>query len=139
MNYKQSVAGAVSIIFLAGCIPVTAWHKGNVSQGRVNHEFTNCQVYAAKEVPTSIENKVTGGFFVGYLWVPTTSDVDTNNTLRDKVVAQCMSQKGFQKVELPLCPSNVKAPPMDKPAIITNKSCFKALPGGYYAIAQKKK
>lgn len=135
---KRYISGAMSLVFLAGCVPTTAWYKGSVTQNRANQDLTTCQASAAKSIPTSIENKVTGGFFIGYVYIPTTSDVDTNNQLRSKVVAQCMTSKGFQAVELPLCTSNVPVPNLKKPAVITSKSCFKVIPGGYYAIAQKK-
>lgn len=135
---KRFITCATSLIFLTSCVPTTAWYKGTITQNRANHDLTNCQANATKSIPTSIENKVTGGFFIGYIYVPTTSDVDTNNQLRNKVVAQCMTKKGFQSVELPVCTSNVSPPNLKAPARITTKSCFKLLPGGYYAIAQKK-
>ena len=93
---------------------------------------------AAKEVPTSIESKVDGGVFIGYVYIPTKSDVDTNDGLRKKVVAQCMTKYGFTTVELPLCAQSVPVPDMSRPATYNEKSCFKAVEGGYYAIAQSK-
>ena len=137
MPIKNTAFIITSFVFLSGCVPTAAWHNGGVSQKRANDQLTSCQVSATKDVPTSIENKITGGFFVGYIWIPTTSDVDTNNELRSKVVAQCMTNKGYRSVELPVCPAKVPMPDMNKRATINNNSCFKQISGGYYAIAQK--
>lgn len=128
------LVGVTAIV--AGCMPTAAWYKGSVSQRRANDQFTTCQVKAVKDVPTSIESQITGGYYIGYIWIPTASDVDTNDGLRSKVVAQCMTRKGFQAVELPLCAGGVATPDMNARATINEGSCFKALPGGYYAIAQ---
>lgn len=125
-------------VALSGCVPTQAWYKSNVSQNRANETLTNCQAAAASSVPTSIENKVTGGVFIGYVYIPTTSDVDTNDQLREKVVAKCMSKGGFQTVELPVCAQSVPVPDMSVPAVLEGKPCFKAIQGGYYAIAQQK-
>lgn len=132
-----SVLTITSVLVLSGCVQTAAWHKGSVTQKRANTQLTTCQVKATKDVPTSIENKITGGVMIGYIWLPTTSDVDTNDQLRSKVVAQCMTNKGYQSVALPLCTPNAPMPDMNKRAVINENSCFKQLSGGYYAIAQK--
>lgn len=137
MNPKFLISALVSATLITGCVPTTAWHNGEVTQNRANQEFTGCQVKASKEVPTSIERKNTGGYFIGYVYIPTSSDFDTNDQLRNKVVAQCMTGKGYQVVELPVCPANATKPDMNSSAVITEKSCFKSIPGGYYAIAEK--
>jgi hypothetical protein len=136
---KTKVLSALILsVVVSGCVPTQAYFNGSVSQNRSNDLLTSCQADAAKTVPTSIENQVTGGFFVGYVWIPTTSDVDTNDPLRQKVVAQCMAKRGFTRVELPACENNVAVPDMTKPASVTENSCFKAINGGYYAIADKR-
>lgn len=138
MLKKCVLLSVTSMVILSGCVPTTAWYKGSASQKRANSQLTECQVNATKDVPTSIEKKVTGGVLIGYIYIPTTSDVDTNDQLRNKVVAQCMTNKGYQPVELPVCPGNVVMPDMNKRVTISSKSCFKQLSGGYFAIAQKK-
>lgn len=138
MLKNYALLSVTSMMILSGCVPTTAWYKGSVTQKRANSQLTECQVNATKDVPTSIEKKVTGGILIGYIYIPTTSDVDTNDQLRNKVVAQCMTNRGYQPVELPVCQSNVPMPDMDKRAVISNKSCYKPLSGGYFAIATKK-
>jgi len=122
---------------LAGCVSPSGWYRANVSQSRANNDLTNCQVKATQNVGTNIQTQATGGYFVGYVFIPTFSNVDVNTTLRSKVVAQCMTGRGYQTVELPLCPSRVAIPEMSRPAKLTENSCFKSIEGGYYAIAQK--
>ncbi len=127
----------IVLLSLVGCNP-SGWYKPAVSQRSANNDLTNCQVKAAQNVPTNTQTQVTGGYYVGYVFIPTYGSVDTNTQLRGKVLAQCMNGRGYQAVELPLCAGNVPVPDMSKPAHITEKSCFKSIAGGYYAIAQKK-
>lgn len=135
---KAFISAVCASVALMGCVPTQTYFHKSFSQQRSNDLLTNCQADAAKAIPTSIENQVTGGFFIGYVWIPTTSDVDTNDDLRKKVVAQCMAKRGFTQVELPLCEASVAIPDMSKPATVTDQSCFKAINGGYYAIADKR-
>ncbi|HBN29930.1 MAG TPA: hypothetical protein DD416_01590 [Rhodobacteraceae bacterium] len=123
-------------ISLSGCLP-TGWYNASVTQSRANGDLTNCQVRAVNDVPTNIQTQTTGGYFIGYIYIPTQGSVDVNTTLREKVVAQCMTKRGYQTIELPLCPARVAIPDMNRPVILTEKSCFKDISGGYYAIALK--
>lgn len=98
---KKTGTLLATLALLAGCVPTQYWVKNGVTLAQYQREQTQCEVTGAQSVPTNTQ--------VG--WAPYVGiySADTNSGLRDRVIAQCMTDKGYQYVELPTCGSDIAA------------------------------
>lgn len=120
----RSIIFVVTAIGLSACAPTTQtvyWQDGT-TQGRINQAVTQCQVEALQSVPQSVavgttpryttpvqtncydtgyglQCNSTGGQTLG----GQTYSYDPNSDLRNRVEAQCMANRGYSLVSLPVC------------------------------------
>lgn len=139
---------ALGFAFLAGCFPVEIYHKDGAALTRLQADETACQVQALKEVPVNKMTRVTpirmvprkvcdasgacettyrtiGGQVITY---------DANEKLRARYEAQCMTDKGYRTVELPICQGDTPATLPGKVPALTEDSCAVRTKTGYRAI-----
>lgn len=110
------------LLALTACGPLGTYYKVGVTQARLNTDITNCEVTAVQKVPPNKQIRRTPVYFTpasttcdkngkcttvgGYFRGGDVYTVDVNEKLRGRVKAQCMSQKGYQHVEIPRCTSD---------------------------------
>jgi len=115
---------ALSLLLLAGCAPLSIYHRAGVSVARMQSDQTACEVRALRDAPVASQIRQSPPVFVpgrqicngtkcsyrpGY-WQPgEVYSVDVNASLRGRVEARCMARKGYQPVELPLCSGAVRS------------------------------
>ena len=138
---------------LSGCLPLSVYYREGAEVGGIARDRTACDVAALREVPvrkltryipptysyrkscnatgacTTILILVSPGRWESY---------DANEGLRARVAVQCMADKGYAKVKLKPCPSDVVAdttitatrvqPPL------TSQSCAIKIRAGKYQI-----
>lgn len=118
------------ILTLAGILsacegPLDVYYKPGVSVTRLQTDETNCEVKALKDAPVAQEIRQRPPVFYpghpicnGYgqcwyrpgYWVDGgVYSVDVNKDLRNRVLTQCMAEKGYRPVSIPQCSSSVKA------------------------------
>ena len=107
-----------------GCAPVTTFYKPGVTLGLLAQDQTTCDVQALQKVPTAL-GKVQGPptvipadkicdadgncrVFAPEIVPGRIRTVDLNADLRARVSGQCMTQKGYDVVTLPICPSGIQ-------------------------------
>ena len=134
MRINTSVIITVTVVVQA-CGPIIVYHNPNVTEGRMHNDLLDCEVAALKAAPVDLVTekepdtwipekkdcdkkcnkkgnckkvcKKTGGY-----WEPgDTYTYDANEDRRKKFEGQCMTQKGYQPVELPIC-TNVATDPV---------------------------
>jgi hypothetical protein len=118
----SATALALSALLLAACGPLGIYHKAGTSVALMNDTQTTCEVEALGKVPvdrrierepvrivprrvcdsknncTTVYDRV-GGEVRTY---------DANEDLRQRVLNQCMTAKGYTYVELPACSQSIK-------------------------------
>ena len=128
---------------LAGCAPLSIYHKPGVSVTRMQSDQTNCEVAALRDAPVATQIRQRPPVFVpprkicdaagtcytepGYWVQGEIYTVDVNADLRGRVQTQCMAQKGYQPVSIPLCSASLAraAPPGQTTTLprLTEQSC----------------
>ncbi|SEJ64006.1 hypothetical protein SAMN05421762_2010 [Pseudooceanicola nitratireducens] len=112
------------------------WKSGKTYQQRQN-DFTNCEVEAVRKVPVAQAVGVTpvyhtpayttpiqtscygtgyyasctstgGQVYGGQTYGGDVYTYDANSDLRDRVAMQCMSNRGYQKITVPVCDAEQK-------------------------------
>lgn len=105
-----------------GCTPTSFWYKAGASTSKLNSDFVNCRVRAAQSVPVNTQVRTTPTYvtpgqtncystgyttqcntYGGQVHGGQTYSYDSNEKLRNEVVAQCMAQMGYQSISLPNC------------------------------------
>lgn len=85
----------VVAIALSGCVPQEFFVKNNVTYDRYERDSLACATKVTQQVPTNTQ--------VG--WAPYVGvySSDTNAPLRAANFELCMRDKGYQKVQVPMC------------------------------------
>lgn len=114
--------------FLIGCFPVSTYYAEGVSVAKRDRDELACDVAALRDAPVANQTRQTAPIFVpqrscdrhgrcyggGGYWVPgNVYTVDVNASLRSRVKAQCMADRGYRPVDIPICPVGIAnaAPP----------------------------
>lgn len=148
---------AISLGFaLIGCGPLQTNYKEGVSVATLNRDQTACDVAALRDVPVSIRvhryppeyvparrrcNKQGECIIVPGYWLPgEVESYDANALLRARVSQQCMSDKGYVRVSIPMCPGSVSQAVPQRATMrlprLTPKSCFVRNRDGSIQIVQ---
>ncbi len=115
-------------VTLIGCLPVSIYYAEGVSVAKRDRDNLECDVAALRDAPVANQTRQSAPIFVpgracdrhgrcyrsGGYWVPgDVYTVDVNASLRKRVKAQCMADRGYRPVEIPACPVGVAnaAPP----------------------------
>ena len=122
---KHASRMMVLALALAGCGPLTLYHRPGVSVSRMQADSTECEVQALRDAPVANQIRQNPPVFIpGNTWCnadgqcrtgPGTwvdggfTSVDVNAGLRDRVMRQCMANRGYQPVTLPECSASIKA------------------------------
>jgi len=109
------------LLVLVGCVNLNTYCKEGVTFRTLNNDLTNCEVSAVQKVPVKKLIRRTPMYFTptrtvcegdvcrtygGELRGGEIYTVDANEDLRKRVKAQCMSNKGYDFVEIPRCTSD---------------------------------
>jgi hypothetical protein len=142
---------------LAGCAPLTIYHREGVAVTRMQTDQTNCEVSALRDVPEARQVRrgppryIPGPRYCdrlgncrygpGYYIPGEIYTVDTNAGLRGRVADQCMAQKGYAPVTLPQC-TNAVAQSVPRGATrvlpkLTSSSCVIRNQGGSWQIVSQ--
>ena len=108
---------------LAGCAPLSIYHKEGTSVSRMQSDLLSCEVAAAQDVPIATELRREPPYYVpgdrvcysngkcylrgGYYIPGRVYTVDANRGLRSRVQTQCMADQGYSPVTLPQCSNAV--------------------------------
>ena len=110
------------LVVLAGCATPELFYREGVTIDRLDRDLTACRVSALRDVPPAIETRYTppdtilqpvchpGGACVWTRIVLRPSQyerIDTNAALREDVTRLCMADKGYARISLPSCSSDV--------------------------------
>jgi hypothetical protein len=148
------------MLVLGACAgPLDVFYKPGATVTRMQTDETNCEVKALKDVPISEQirqrppiyypgSSICNGsgncwYRPGY-WVDGgIYSVDVNKDLRNRVLTQCMANKGYSPVSIPLCSAGVKASAPNSTTTtlpsLTESSCYiKNEDGGFQIISQVK-
>jgi hypothetical protein len=123
---------------------IQAFYRANASWSDVSTGITNCEVYAAQQVPPNLQmqtsptfntpattfcNQIgsqvfcntTGGKTVG----GDVSSYDANSDLRSRVFSQCMASTGHVYATLRPCPEGAKISWPGRLPPLTDRVCYK--------------
>lgn len=142
---RQYLLVGAAFGLLAGCVPVEVYHKSGASLARLQSDETACQVSALKQVPVNRMTRISpirtlpqqicdrpGRCRVVYVeFGGELETYDANAPLRKKVEAQCMADKGYAQVELPICTDNVPQTLPGKVPPLSGASCAVRTKTGY--------
>ncbi|MFV0514021.1 MAG: hypothetical protein ACK5MY_10395 [Jhaorihella sp.] len=110
---------------IAGCGPMTIYHRPGVSVSRMQADSTECEVQALRDAPVANQvrqrppvyfpgTRVCDG--AGNCWVGPgywaggeLYTVDVNRDLRARATDMCMARRGYSPVSLPPCSAAVRA------------------------------
>ncbi|MGB7244799.1 MAG: hypothetical protein WBC93_22260 [Sulfitobacter sp.] len=144
---------------LAGCLPLSIYHRPGVTVARAQSETTRCEVSALARVPVANQIHREPPEFVpgrrvcdasgacttgpGYFIPGEIYTVDVNRELRGRVEAQCMAAKGYKKVKIPACaPGTATAGPPQATSVLPNitpQSCVIRHKGSGWQIVNRAK
>lgn len=108
-------------LITTGCFPVSAYYAEGVSVAKRDRDELDCDVAALRDAPVANQTRQSAPIYVpqrtcdrhgrchgGGYWVPgDVYTVDVNASLRKRVKAQCMADRGYRPVEIPICPAGV--------------------------------
>ncbi len=124
---KQRTAHIVFALaaVLAGCGPVTVYHKPDASFAQLDRDVLECQTSALKQAPVANEIRQSPSYFrpgrricedgncyhTSGHWVPgNIYTVDVNRTLRLRLQRSCMRDRGYSEIEARRCPAGTPRP-----------------------------
>lgn len=142
---------------LAGCAPLSIYHREGVEVTRMRSDQTNCEVSALRDVPEARQIRRGPARYIpgprycdrngycrygaGYYIPGEVYTVDANAGLRGRVADQCMAQKGYAPVTLPRCSNAVaqSVPPGSTRVLpkLTSSSCVIRNQGGTWQIVSQ--
>ena len=146
--------GALFVVLaLSSCGPTTIYHRDGADVSRIDSDLSACRVSALNQVPVNERQRYiaptytyrsfcyAGGYChsrrvllrPGYF-----ETYDVNEGLRADVTRSCMTNKGFDRVSLPLCSAEVtRATTITRTRVqppITDNSCIIRIQNGGYQI-----
>ncbi|MFK7743957.1 MAG: hypothetical protein AB8B47_02795 [Roseobacter sp.] len=107
------------VLVLSSCAPLEIYHQAGVTVSRMQSDLLSCEVDALRDAPVATQIRRAppeyipphrfcrasgqcyqrGGYFIeGELY-----SFDQNASLRSRVEAQCMTQKGYTRAQIPNC------------------------------------
>lgn len=113
---------------LAGCGPVTVYHKPDASFAQLDRDLLSCQASALKQAPVANEIRQSPSYYRpgrrvchdgncyhtrGYWVRGEIYTVDVNRPLRLKLQRSCMIDNGYSEVEAQRCPAGTPRPKAD--------------------------
>lgn len=119
-NVRFAFAGVLAL--LAACAPLELYHKEDVQVARLDSDLTGCRVSARSRVPADIRSRYIppvyshrricgAGGSCSYLPILLSpgrfKTYDANEGLRDDTVRVCMAGKGYAKVSIPPCDTDI--------------------------------
>lgn len=145
---RQYLLVSAAFVLLAGCFPVEVYQKAGGSLNRLQNDETDCKVSALQQVPVNKMTRITPIRLIPQtvcdknkncqvVYIEVGGDVeiyDANLPLRQRVEAQCMARKGYEKVELPICTGDVPATLPGRMPPLTEDSCAVKTKTGYRAV-----
>lgn len=142
-RYKAGLP-AENVLYLAGA-----------TEASRNRDVTNCQVYAAQQVPQNQVIRTSSSYTTpvqttcnhigtqvfcntsgGQTYGGGTYSVDANANLRSRVYHQCLADRGYRYVNLPVCPAGVVLKNRGKLPPLSRTTCYMATPDGRSAIGE---
>ncbi len=122
---KPVVALLNATMLLAACTgPLAIYYRPGISVARMQTDQTRCEVAALRDAPVANQIRqrppiyfpgrqicgAGGCYFSEGGWIEgSIYTVDVNEDLRGRVEAQCMAQKGYQPVSVPLCSGPIRS------------------------------
>ena len=121
---KNVLKVVAAFAVLSGCGPVSMYYQPGVAVSRLDTDHTNCEVSALRDAPVANQIRRDPSIFIpsrsycnsagscytrpGYWVHGDIYTVDVNAGLRQRVLDQCMQQKGYQQVSIPRCSQAVQ-------------------------------
>lgn len=138
---------------LSGCLPLSVYYKEGAQVSRIDSDQVQCDVFALKQVPQDIRRRYIPPVYqtrkhcnsLGHcsvrriLLAPGKWErFDANIGLREKVSAQYMIARGYDRVQLRACsPAVIEATPITATQVqppLTSQSCAIRIKGDKYQI-----
>lgn len=138
-----AITGFTASIMLTGCNSVTMLWKPGISVSQKQYDYDECTIAAFRKVPINRVANYTPGFYdpgtvqcsrvgdnvacyrVGQINIPgNISSYDKNQGLRERVRDRCLTAKGYQKKQVPICTSAKQKAEADKAKSIDQVKCW---------------
>ena len=137
---------SATFALLSGCVPVSVYHKTGGNLAQLQNDEVTCQVQALQKVPVNRMTRITpirtlprevcnskGHCRIVYMeFGGEVETYDANLPLRQKVETQCMINKGYQQIDIPICNTRPATLPGTMPAL-NAKTCAVKTKAGYRA------
>ena len=139
---RRPLALFSTAILLGACTPLSLYYKPGAAVKRMERDMLNCKVTSASKVPVNTQTRVVPGPFIsgrrvcnaagqcrtrpGHFAPDRIIMIDTNETLRGQVTAQCMTDQGYEQVKIPHCKAGIKTATPGQTAVLprlTPTSC----------------
>ena len=154
---RTSYAFSAVLVFLAACAPLETYYKPGVPVAQLNRDTTACEVKALRDVPVTMLTRRRPPIYIpgnrtcdaegncvghyGYYVPGGYETYDPNVGLRLRVERQCMADKGYAPVSIPVCPDSVaKAAPAratTRMPDLTERSCVIRNSDGTFQIVTR--
>lgn len=144
-----------TFVLLIGCLPVSTYYAEGVSVQQLDRDDIACDVQALRDAPVANQTRQSPPQYVSRrvcdaqghcrdqgFWRPgEIYSVDVNASLRKRVKAQCMADRGYRPVDIPACPQGVaQAAPAGATEILPRlgpRSCaIRKDQGGFLIVTQ---
>lgn len=144
----------IAVMTVAGCAPLTIYHKAGVPVARMERDTQQCAVSALRDVPVSTQIRREPAQYIpghricnsagkcrttrGYYIPGEIYTVDVNERLRARQQDFCMADRGYAPVSIPPCPDSVaRAAPAARTDVLPQlnpRSCAIRNRNGTYQI-----
>ncbi|MBP0483626.1 hypothetical protein [Sagittula salina] len=103
---RKLVAVALTIGAVSGCVNQETFVKNNIRYSEYELDRAECETKAAQDVAV---NRSPGAEIAVAILTGVYQTQDANADARRRNYEACMIKKGYQRVELPMCPNAQKA------------------------------
>lgn len=153
MRFNRMILLLGTTLMLTGCLSVPIYYREGAQVARVERDDLNCRIEAQSRVPPKMRsdyippvyderlacNAAGACTMVRFMVSPGHWErYDANEGLRTEAAQQCMADKGYARIRLPICTGDVareadRTPTSVQPAI-TPGACILKLGSGRYQI-----
>ena len=138
---KKLIILATCSAVLSGCVSQETFVKNNIRYTEYELDRAECETNAAQEIAV---NRSPGAEIAVAVLTGVYQTQDANAPARKRNYEACMPKKGYQRVELPMCPNAQNAKATGVGPLTANKkiqvgqgSCFSTDSSGRIIFAKK--
>lgn len=121
-KFPRLILPLAALALVAGCGPLSTWYKPDTPVRAVEDAALQCRVDATRDVPASLRTRMTPPQVITRREcdkegrcrrvrdiIPGQIETyDANDDLREQVYTRCMTRSGHARVNIPLCPVELR-------------------------------